>query len=105
MSPLAHIALDVYGTGGGCTALRAELPGGYYLLVTDNDLSVPVKGQPYVVGLYRPDGECCGYWEAPAWEGVIDAGHASARWAYCWTCDAVTKTHPHHPTCTLCDQH
>lgn len=43
-----------YGTGGGCEALRADLPDGSYLLLTDNDAFLP-RANDWILARYESD--------------------------------------------------
>lgn len=51
---------DVYHTGGGCMALRKDLDGGCYFLLTDSDGdSMPGQDEyeTALLGLYSPEGD------------------------------------------------
>jgi hypothetical protein len=51
----------IWGTGGGCTAWRLDLPGGGYVLVTNGDLSHDiVDGDTPDIGVYDAEGEYLG---------------------------------------------
>jgi hypothetical protein len=48
----------IHATGGGCDALRRELPTGGHILITDPEASAPTESSRWlVVGLYDADGE------------------------------------------------
>ena len=52
-------------TGGGCTALEMQLPNGYYIMITDDDASIPlVHETTCVMGLYNKNGDMISdqYW-------------------------------------------
>lgn len=49
--------LSQWHSGGGCMALRGELPGGHHILITDAEGSALPGARDWAVGLYDPDGE------------------------------------------------
>ncbi len=67
---MSQVKLEVYQTGGGCTAWRGDIPGtGLYVLITQ-DLSHQLDPElPIEVGIYEKlfgtdlDDECLGYFE------------------------------------------
>lgn len=47
-------------TGGGCMALELALPDGGYILITDNNCSIPApdtKPEDILIGRYNKEGE------------------------------------------------
>lgn len=46
---------ELFNTGGDCTALRMDIPGGYVLITADDDAAAPVQGQDFCVGVYDAD--------------------------------------------------
>lgn len=51
---LQHVGFSEWQTGGGCTAMGQQLER-YYVLVTNDDLSVPQDGEPVSLGVYPSD--------------------------------------------------
>lgn len=58
----------LWHSGGGCFALRRDFPNGDYVLVTDNDVEVPIEetsDTKWQLGIYTADGDSLLYREYP----------------------------------------
>jgi hypothetical protein len=61
---LCGIGAKEWATGGGCTALRFELPNGAYALLTDDADSNLGDGKSIMIGFYDRNGEAIAIFDA-----------------------------------------